>query len=1131
MSIDAALTVPEIAALSGASLPRYFAVYDTASGANIIATARVNGAPIYPLTTLDVDGTSGGWSNVAKDMTIFIGSSAGAFDRGVYRVRKSGTASTLEIMAIGENDAGSITVMDRSTPISDNDHITILYRFDLFGVFPRIDYLGIGLDATIYEDYDAAYTNFNRYPPPIINVTIDGQYGQYATHVYSGSSKTFDIDLELILWATSSSVTWEITIPSGITLNSGSLTGSGTTGTINITADHSADSYTLKFEATENNGNTWTSYRKVWIKSNTYPPLGVMIENDEDNTTGSVRTIRLNDLVDFPTGAMWHVFDMGYWNNSDVPSAVKAFTGYVVRQREDTDIGDKSITLDLVGPSGMLEMIGSQSQIMSSVASPVNWQELYTTLSYLDFVIWWVMARRVAGLLQMFNCTLFGFSTTEKRMTDWRIDTGTLLDQLQALARRVGGGNFGCDPSGEVMLRRDPSRVPSTDRSAIPLRASITTNQYTRATLGRQNRPQVRRLRGEAFASDGTTNTPIWVDAPILPGQGQSEQKADRLIVDSASELEEFTGDEYAARNNPYPEGSVLIQKNYAVFRPAQLLRTFLTITDNLRYDAVQWSNYITVKRVSRVHNPDGTIDTTLYFETETVGSDGTNVPIPVPDPSTYNSRYQATPFSRIPFWRRSNTNPAGTVAGAIAMPKDGSIAFCATDSNAYVATNFLGTPIYRDVTPSGLGSFDIKHGMIQIGGKKAWLLVSDGTDSKVYRTSNILVPSPVWLEGDVIDGVYTIIRPASTTNAILIYSPASSGPVTEVYDFTINDQGWSDNGGKGVYHAGVGWKANPAFQKARLNIFVTLPGTLILDHIDVEYDVCPGGDQDDIGYSDGIGSSYPACTGSPQTLPYLSSTPPTVFALDFVSDSDLNGTIVASTITKVTFYGFDASDPGTVVAYSSDNGDTFGSPLSIGTTPLQVGGFDVQHNGTVSIASCEGKTRKATTLGGAYSDDETWGANPILVEMPWGTRNSLIANNSGSSPEYVVGLDAADGSGNTLYWVVGGTPVDITPMVSGNPGIPAGADCLCTWLGKYVAYLGVFGGTTKLVTSVDAGATWIDRGAVNADYLRLRRLSGTPGQLYPAGTVLRYSSSFGAALITKAKPSSSDLVFFEPAF
>lgn len=1098
MSVDPALTAPEIAALAGASVARWYMVYDTTSG-NTIATALVNMASItYPLPTLTVDTTSAGWSSVAPGMVILIGSTLGGFDRGIYRVRKAGTSTTLEIMAIGANDSGEVNLALRNTGISDNDYITVLDRFDVFGAYPRIAYSGIGTDATIYEDWDKNVGADNRHPAPIVNVIFPNKQSNYATHVYGNSSATFDISLAITLWNTSSGATYAITLPSGWTLNSGSLTGSSLSPTINVTAPHSANAYTLSVEVVENNGNPAFAYRKVWIKSNTYPPITItQFDSDVDDRTGTRATITLNSLVGMPVGAAVHLFNMGNWNGSDVSTARKCITGYVVRRKEVTDVGVTNVSLDIVGPSYLMDQIGGQSQVMSAVnGSILDWQQLYYTLSYLDFIIWWVIMQRGRGLLQMFNYTPFGLTDTQKRMTDWRIDAGSLLSQVQALATRYGGGNFGCDATGEFFLQRNLSRVPWSDRSGIPTRCTINASIYHQIELDYDERPHLRRLRGECFVSDGlTTDTPFWCDAPPIPGQGTSEEKLERIIADSEAELLELTGNEYAARNNPYPSGSLTILKNYAVVKPAQMLPIETDIPAWLRYDGVDYSALQLPTQVTYTHNPDGTIDTQIGFETETVGVAATDVPIPAPDPSLYNSPYQGTPFAPIPPYQSPNPNPGGTPNGPRVVPRNGSVGFCGTATQAFLVTNFLGTPQYRDVTPSDLGSFLIQHGIIVKGSKHAYLVAFDGVNSAIWHTSNVFATSVVWdAMGATFTGIYTLIRSAGTVSQVEVYSPAAdSAIVINLRVGTLSHIG---------FHYRIGTAITAGDELLSFNSVGNInftPENLTLNGVTYDH------------------SAYYNGSGDPHND--VGITPP-FFRLD----------LVKSGTAGPYFIDFDLTSGNANVRYSSDSGATVSSAIDLASSPAGPGGFDLQNDGTVSYAAALNLIRKATTLGGSYSDDQTLsGVNAILIEIPWYTRNSLTSLNSGSSPQYIFGLNAPDGSSHTLYWVVSGTPVNITPVIGGNPGIPTIPNCLTTWKGKYIAAILSFAGTLHLVTSIDGGSTWVDRGAVNAPYIRVRRQSATPGQLFMAGSLLKYSPSFGASVISKTKPDSDDLVFYEP--
>ncbi|MGK3946752.1 hypothetical protein ABK046_51365, partial [Streptomyces caeruleatus] len=69
-----------------------------------VATARVNQAAFsYPLAQLTVDSTSG-WSGVKAGMKVYIGTSAGARDIGVYRVRQTPGSTTLYIGETSSQD-------------------------------------------------------------------------------------------------------------------------------------------------------------------------------------------------------------------------------------------------------------------------------------------------------------------------------------------------------------------------------------------------------------------------------------------------------------------------------------------------------------------------------------------------------------------------------------------------------------------------------------------------------------------------------------------------------------------------------------------------------------------------------------------------------------------------------------------------------------------------------------------------------------------------------------------------------------------------------------------------------------------------------------------------------------------
>ncbi len=408
---------------------------------------------------------------------------------------------------------------------------------------------------------------------------------------------------------------------------------------------------------------------------------------------------------------------------------------------------------------------------------------------------------------------------------------------------------------------------------------------------------------------------------------------------------------------------------------------------------------------------------------------------------------------------------------------------------------------------------------------------MSDGTNSKVFYTPNVFASTFSWSATSAISGIYDQLRITGNAGQVAIYTPGGvAGDSDYDFNFLTSDEGFTANAGMGYDVAnwvlGTGWYANGSDATHRtVDISKALVDTVTKVEVTFWVDVNTGGTSAETiqinGSTAASGGNPPAGTN---TLTFVGSTAATSIGAVINSDSTSLSAVAIQRMKVWTGAIGDAQ-----ACYSTDNGATFGGAVNIGSpVPSAIGGFDVQRLGTVSIAAMALKTRKATTWGGAFSDDQTWTANPRCVVLPWYTRNSTSALNSGSSPEYIVGLDAADGSGNTLYWVVGGTPVDITPEIGGVAGIVVSADALTTWKGKYIAGLFNFSGVTHLMVSIDGGSNWTDRGVVDATYLRLRRLANTPGQLYAAGATLKYSATFGNSLAAKTKPSSADLVFIE---
>lgn len=127
----------------------YLAVHIPAT----LFTARVNGSVTYPLAQIPFNTGSG--SNCPADVTVWVGSSAGARDKGTLRLRGALTAGASGNLDVAELGQYAINV-------ADQDYITIVEDYRIAARYPR--YAG----GVWYMDFDTSYLNSgsgNNYKP------------------------------------------------------------------------------------------------------------------------------------------------------------------------------------------------------------------------------------------------------------------------------------------------------------------------------------------------------------------------------------------------------------------------------------------------------------------------------------------------------------------------------------------------------------------------------------------------------------------------------------------------------------------------------------------------------------------------------------------------------------------------------------------------------------------------------------------------------------------------------------------------------------------------------------------------------------------------------------------------------
>lgn len=1138
MSVKPALTAGEITALAG---PTTLRRYLKAAPATVIATARVNQSVFgYPLAQITVDTTSAGWSNVRPGMTLYIGSSSGAHDKGIYRVRLTPGASTLYIGEMGQADPGMLPVDLYNTLIVDNDYITVYDRYDVWSVLPRIVYPD---GSTIYEDYDLAVGTYNTTPPPIVNVTINGVSGHYGKYITTANHALTCV-VTCTQWV-AQTYTYAWSYPAGWTGVSGSTTAT-------LTATATPGDYTVACTVTPNVGNAIRVVRHIFIcDATTNPPIVIseMPEGDTRDRTGRRMIFNLynNALASIPDGAMIHYWEEATWNATTVSTATTSFTGWVLKQTRQTDPGLRSARIEVVGPTGLMALLNGTSQIITAAATADTWQKVVPALSSASFLAWYILSWRAGNLLKLFNFTTFSVSASGQRLPEWRLDKGTLLQQIQQLATERG--NFGANSQGEMFFLRHPSMTAYSGRTAgIVQRDTLTSSLFKSVTIEQRRYKLACQIRGEAFSWDGSAAlpTPLLSDAPFVPGQGGAAQKLTSQVVDSQSTLDQLTGDYWAFVNNPFPDVSVTIEKNRDVYEPAELPFVTVTVSADLSPDGVQWSKRCVPRSVTKNHI-DSAADIIMSLEAETAGMAGIPIAVPVENTSLVlpDTGYPDldTPITdlfqpSIPLEPPVITDPSDP--GGTAIKTDGSFAWGCTATKVYRTCNFLeAAPTYEDITPSGPTDFQmILTDPASTSGRGGYALGNDGTDSTVSYCADIGAETPVWTTGASASGIYTkIVAFKGQAGKIEIYSPASGWTSTSItvdfdsgYAYTLIYGTLTSGGNPGNCIDGgasssdcpptapIGW--------TWCEVKITLPVTGFITgfHIDIKASWA--------GYTGPVFHSYDADDNLINTSSYTIVSSTSWITYNYTGLTISNVAYVKVIVAACGAAGFNVymdnividyqyPDPSgnAAAAYSGDYGATLDTPDIIGSA-LIIGGFDGTRYGDVTVAASSGQVKRATALGGAYSAITGLTESALSILVPWWQIGSTSnANNSATTPDFLMGGSFG------LNKVVSGVAASIDPAVGATIAV---ANALTSWKGRWFACIAEVSGNRNLYITTTTGASWTliggANGAAGALSVRVRRNASTPGQLIVAcgANGVKYYTGSGTSLTDKGAPTGT---------
>lgn len=1048
------------------------------------ATARVNQASFSsPLAQVTVDTTSADWLNVLPGMTCWIGTSAGASDVGVYRVRATPTGATLYLQELSTGDFGRLPNTSL-TALADNQYITIVSDFNLWSVFPRIVYSG-GLDGTFYKDYDDGYTDQNETGgavPGVVNIgghvsgTISGSTlaGSFTatTHAFDGSVSSYAWDFD-----------------------------DGTPGTATGAGPHSVTfpegNRWIRCAVTFSGGAVVTAWRHVWALGNTNQPYQIISASSRKTKQGRRMTARIvgsaYNTNPIRLGAMvMFAENITYNGTATIASAASTFTGWVTRLTlRGQANGLNEFEVEIVGALELSrEMVLHGQQLVVS-ANPTHWQEVSAGLAHVDFYTYYLLHYHTTlpRLFDFQRSTLTSYTTSA-----WKSDRGSVTDEIGRVIARLNL-QFTQDSDGTMRLVREPSMLETSAlRNALVTRITLNENDVQNVNFSRNLWPRIGQVQASGFSS-ATDPTQIVAHKSYAPGQTGGQGAGIDILdnqllgggsLSSAAELNARAANLYAKNNRAYESVTLdLARGNYEnIIEPSQPIVIGLSIGATYSPTGEALSLTLDPTEVNIRYEPNGVKVASVTAEVITSGypAPGQAIPITVGndrpiDDIQFPPYDPTTGLIDIPYDPFGYNPPlTGNTAAPFSTPDTQSAGYLV--AGGADGTGLTRTPaapqfvqIHAPTAAVTLDAiFDSRSPKLTSnktsGALRGWIL----TDDALYSVANFLeaVAPAITQRQSNFTGYVFLRAPLGVATAVSVYgtdATTTTGDIVLTFDggsdpsYTVN-QGTVGAGGR----SGDGLNSEIDTGNVVANVDIDLGSETTLQAFSFWVNASYAGATHEVvvnvtGYESDGTTQTGTLGNTTETTSNGSYTQLTYLSLNWANTQIIRVNCQNPTFVLNSFVLDDMAADTTMssqeaaVWYSSDNGVN-GSILSVGGNPTQ-GGYDVDdYNLGVHVASNGSSLRNTTTYTGSFSSvtGPTAPAGAVefnLVRVPYRVLTSTAANSSSTALHVVWGASGSV-SGSTLWrgtlnasTHVMSNITDITPIVSGTTYYPIGPNGL----------------------------------------------------------------------------------------
>ncbi|HML22086.1 MAG TPA: hypothetical protein PKD09_10570 [Aggregatilinea sp.] len=560
---------------------------------------------------------AGSWEAVTPDLTLDVGTTAGAHDVGQLRVRKAATATTLYV---AEESPGHMAVA-AGHYLTVRDEYRIWTRLNLLR---EISTGGLLQAFTEYKDYDVAYSSGYAALPPLANIDLKPAGFVDAGQTYRTVQLSASRSAAVYPNATLVGYLWDIA--------DGTLVA-GTLGDATITVRFPATTTFrhISLQVTDSNGASSVAYRGVWVHDADHPPQTVLRVDRDSRVLGREmqftffgRTTDASETV-IPEGATicyWELAVFGPAASAPPSGYIDQFVGWIMHDIV-LHAPRSTYTISVSGPHYWLDQITGPQYRLNRNVTPTVWTDL--PLLSPDMIVYTLLRWHTTALNV---CSLFLSGVTN----EWLMPSIAKASIWQQMTNELNGymGRARCDSLGAIWLRQRANFLTTDERTARGVTCTLGAESW-RAEEGVSIATDYNEPVGLVVANGFAYEVGMKSYAPgDTPGPGSTvEMPAQALALwYPQAYLNRIAGDYLADANNPRPDETIRLLGNLDIVEPAwdEFVQFDLPAEGNLRGQDLS-SHRWTVDRVEVSHVGDQKqIRWSLVQETQ--GIPGKTVPI-----------------------------------------------------------------------------------------------------------------------------------------------------------------------------------------------------------------------------------------------------------------------------------------------------------------------------------------------------------------------------------------------------------------------------------------------------------------------------------------------------------------------